>query len=101
MTRMQITGYEGSSGVGKTSGKAYAIGQLHTLAPLAEPFSEGGISRGQMGTTYQCPLPLVEKIKHLQPPFIADVDVQAVMRFGKREEQVRDITPVTTSKAAV
>ncbi len=98
--KMQIVGFEGSSGVGKTSGKAYAIGQLHTLAQLAEPFSEGGISRGQMGTTYACPLPLVEKIKHLQPPFIAEVDVTAVMRFGKREEQVRDITPVTVSKVA-
>lgn len=98
--KMQIVGFEGSSGVGKTSGKAYAIGQLHTLAQLAEPFQDGGISRGQMGTTYACPLPLVEKIKHLQPPFSAEVDVQAVMRFGKREEQVRDITPLTLTKAA-
>ena len=98
--KMQIVGFEGSSGVGKSSGKAYAIGQLHTLAHLAEPYQEGGISRGMMGTTYQCPLPLVEKVRHLQPPFMADVDVRAVMRFGKREEQVFDILPVTTSKAA-
>lgn len=100
MAKMKITGYEGSSGVGKTSGKAYAIGQLHTLAPLAEAFSEGGISRGEMGTTYQCPLLLVEKIKHIQPPFLAEVDIQDVMRFGKREQQVRDITPVAISKSA-
>lgn len=98
--KMQIVGIEGSSGVGKTSGKAYAVGQLHTLAQLAEPFQEGGISRGQMGTTYRCPLPLVEKIKHLQPPFFADVDVHVVMRFGKREEEVRDISPLATAKAA-
>lgn len=100
MTKMQIVGFEGSSGVGKTSGKAYAIGQLHTLARLAEPFQEGGISRGQMGTTYPCPLPLVEKIRHLTPPFLAEVDVQDVMRFGKREQQVIDISPVSTTKAA-
>lgn len=98
--KMQIIGFEGSSGVGKTSGKAYAIGQLHTLAPLAEAFSESGIAKGQMGTTYQCPLPLVEKIKHLQPPFSAEVDVRSVMRFGKREEQIFDITPLSVSKVA-
>lgn len=100
MSKMQIVGFEGSSGVGKTSGKAYAMGQIHTLATLAEPFSENGISKGQMGTTYRCPLPLVEKIKHLTPPFAADVDVRPVMRFGKREDEVFDILPVTTAKAA-
>lgn len=100
MTKMQIVGFEGSSGVGKTSGKAFAIGQLHTLARLAEAYSDDGISRGMMGTTYRCPLPLIQKIKHLQPPFVADVDVQDVMKFGKREQEVIDITPVNVSKAA-
>lgn len=98
--KVQIVGFEGSSGVGKTSGKAYAIGQLHTLAQLAEAFQDEGISKGQMGTTYKCPLPLVEKIKHLQPPFMAEVDVRPVMRFGKREEEVHDIAPISLSKAA-
>ena len=98
--KVQIVGFEGSSGVGKTSGKAYAMGQIHTLATLAEPFSEGGISKGQMGTTYRCPLPLVEKVKHLQPPFVAEVDIRPVMRFGKREDEVHDINPVAVSKAA-
>lgn len=101
MSKMQIVGFEGSSGVGKTSGKAYAMGQIHTLATLAEPFSEGGISQGQMGTTYRCPLPLVEKIKHLKPPLLAEVDVRPVMRFGKREDEVFDIMPLSvTTKTA-
>lgn len=95
--KMQIVGFEGSQGVGKISGKAYAIGQLHTLASLAAPLSDDGISSGQMGTTYRCPLPLVEKIKHLRPPFMAEVDVRAEMRFGKREEVVYDVTPITTT----
>jgi hypothetical protein len=76
------------------------MGQIHTLATLAEPFSEGGISKGQMGTTYRCPLPLVEKVKHLLPPFVAEVDIRPVMRFGKREDEVHDISPVSVSKAA-
>lgn len=95
--KMHIVGFEGSQGVSK-AGKAYAMGQLHTLAQLAEPFQAEGISKGQMGTTYRCPLPLVEKIKHLAPPFAAEVDVRAVMRFGKREEEIFDILPVNTEK---
>lgn len=98
--KVQIVGFEGSSGVGKTSGKAYAMGQLHTLATLAEPFNENGISKGQMGTTYRCPLPLVEKIKHLTPPFLAEVDIRPVMRFGKREDEVHDVSPVAVVKAS-
>jgi hypothetical protein len=98
--KMQIVGFEGSSGMGKTSGKAYAIGQLHTLANLAPAFSDTGISSGQMGTTYRCPLPLIEKIKNVRPPFVAEVEVGVVMRFGKREEEVIDIAPVSVSKAA-
>lgn len=94
--KMQIIGIEGSSGVGKTSGKAYAIGQLHTMLPLAGAFGEDGVSKGFMGSTYRCPLPLIMKIKHLAPPFMAEVDVQVVMRFGKREEEVMDIVPVET-----
>lgn len=96
--KMQIVGFEGSSGVGKKTGKAYAVGQLHTLARLAEPFNEDGISKGQMGTTFRCPLPLIEKIKHLAPPFVAEVTVESVMRFGNREEEVTDIAPSEVQK---
>ena len=46
MAKIKITGHEDCAGLGKASGKAYAIGQLHTLAPLIEPFPEGGICRG-------------------------------------------------------
>lgn len=97
--KMQIVGMEGSSGVGKTSGKAYAMGQIHTLAKLAEPFSAEGVSKGLMGTSYRCPLPLIMKIKHLTPPFMAEVDVQAVMKFGKREDEIFDVSPITVTKA--
>lgn len=46
MDKIKITGYEDCAGLGKASDKAYAIGQLHTLAPLIESFPEGGICRG-------------------------------------------------------
>lgn len=101
MTKMQIVGIEGSSGVGKKSGAAYAIGQIHTLARLAEPFNESGVSKGMMGATFRCPLPLIEKLKNLTPPFIAEVTIDQVMKFGKLEQEITDVQPVerTTVKA--
>lgn len=97
--KMQIVGFEGSQGIGKKSGKAYEIGQLHVIADLAPAFSEDGIAKGMMGTTYQCSLEVIQKIKHLQPPFVADVEVAPVMRFGKREEEVRQVTPLGKAAA--
>lgn len=98
--KMQIVGIEGSSGVGKKTGTAYEIGQLHAMAPLAAPYGESGIAKGSMGTTYRCPLPLIQKIKHLAPPFMAEVDVRDVMKFGKREQEVFDITPTEVVRKA-
>lgn len=98
--KMQIVGFEGTSGVGKTSGKAYEIGQLHTVIDLSEPFGDAGVSKGQMGTTYRCPLPLIMNIKHLQPPFVAEVEVRDVMKFGKREQEVLDIKPIEQVRKA-
>lgn len=98
--KMQVVGFEGSAGIGKKSGKAYEIGQLHVVAELAPAFSEDGISKGFMGTTYQCGLDVIQKIKHLQPPFMAEVETVAVMRFGKREEEVRAVSPVAKGAAS-
>lgn len=94
--KMQIVGFEGSSGVSGKTGKAYEIGQLHALAPLAAPYGDGGVSKGSMGTTYRCPLLLIMKIQGLPTPFVADVDVRDVMKYGKREQEVFDITALDT-----
>lgn len=96
--RMQIVGFEGSSGTSNKTGKAYAIGSLHAMAPLAAPYGENGVAKGVMGTTYSCPLPLIMKIQGLPTPFIAEVEVVDIMRFGKREQEVRDISPVETQR---
>lgn len=95
--KMQVVGFEGVSGVGKKSGKHYEIGSVHVVVPLAPSFSEDGIARGLMGTTYQCQLDLINKIKNLQPPFMADMVITPIMRFGKREEELTDIIPVKSS----
>lgn len=82
------------------AGKAFAIGQLHTTADLAPAYAEGGIERGQCGTSYQIDPELVRRIAHLPVPFIADVDVRRVMRFGKPEDVVFDVKPVNVVKQA-
>lgn len=91
--KMQIIGFELQRGVGKTSGKAYEIGQLHTLADLAPAMNDDGVSVGAMGTTYRVDGPLIDKIKGIKTPFMADVVTAPQMRFGKREEVVIDVVP--------
>ena len=99
MSHMTVIGFEASSGVGKTSGKAYSIGRLHTSIPLA-PAVADGVSKGSMGTTYDCPEILVKKIAHLPMPCVIDVITQDHMKFGKRETVVIDLHPVETAKAS-
>lgn len=99
MSKMQVVGFEGSQGVGK-SGQFYEIGQIHTVCSLAPPFNENGIAKGLMGTTFRCSLDLIQKIKQFQPPFLAEVTLDHVMKFGKREEQVVDVVPLKGTAAA-
>jgi len=99
MTKMQIVGFEGSQGVSSKTGKPYEMAQVHTIVNLAPSFSDDGIAKGLMGTTFRCSLDVIQKIKQLQPPFMADVTIGHVMRFGKREEEVTDILPVAKSDA--
>lgn len=98
--RVWVLGIEGSQGVGKTSGKAYEIGQLHVSTPLAPPLSADGISKGAMGSTYRVGLDLVRKLVNLPLPFQADLAIQDVMRFGKRETMVLDLTPLQPAKGS-
>lgn len=93
--KAQVVGFEGTQGVSKKTGKSYEVGQLHTVIELAPSFSDDGIAKGFMGTTYRCGLEVIQKIKHLQPPFMADLVIKPVMRFGNREEELTDVVPVS------
>jgi hypothetical protein len=95
--KMQIIGLEGSSGTGKT-GNAYEIGQVHSMIRLAAPFGHGNVANGMQGTTYRCPLAIVKTLAHLPVPFTAEVDVQDVMKFGKREQEIFGIVPEKLGK---
>lgn len=99
MSKLNIIGMESSEGIGSKSGKPYAIGNLHTIARLADSFQENGVAKGHMGTTYSTTPAVIKKIQHLQTPFMAEVQIDAVMKFGKREEMVVDVTPLQPVKA--
>lgn len=91
--KLQIIGLEGSSGISGKTGKAYDMGSLHSVARLAAPFDESGVAKGSMGTTYRCSSALIKSLAHNPLPFVAEVEVQDVMKFGKREQEVISVTP--------
>jgi hypothetical protein len=99
--KMTIIGVSASpEGAISKAGKGYRIGQIHTTAPLGAAFAEGGIEKGHAGTSYSCDPEVVRRIAHLSFPLVAEVEVGAVMRFGKREETVLDVKPVELLKKA-
>lgn len=91
--RAQVVGIEFSEGVGGKSGKPYSIAQLHCMAPLA-PAMAGGVARGYMGTTYRVEAALVKSLEGQQVPFLAELGIEVVMKFGKPETSVREVKPV-------
>lgn len=91
--KMTIVGLEASSGVSGKTGKAYEIGQIHAIAKLAPPLGLNNVATGSMGTTYACPVAVVKTVAHNPTPFVAEVMIEDVMRFGKREQVVTLITP--------
>lgn len=98
--KMTIIGIEAMHGMGKSSGEAYSMGRLHTAAPLAPPAKAEWMAKGQMGTTYDCDENLVRKIGHLPFPVVVEVEIEDVIRFGKRQQVVTDIKPVEVSRKA-
>lgn len=101
MTRMTVIGASASAeGAISKAGKAFRIGQIHTTAPLAAAYAEGGIEKGAAGTSYPCDPEVVRRIAHLPFPFVAEVEIETVIRFGKREDKVLDVKPIETIKKA-
>lgn len=97
--RKQIVGIEISEGVSKKTGNAYSMGTLHTVTKLAPAFGGAdNVSKGFMGDRFQCDAPILRKIQHLPFPIMADVTTEDVMRFGKRETVVTDVSPVDVVK---
>ncbi len=98
--KANVLGFEISQGVSKKTGKPYAIGRLFVALPLTAASGEGNTSKGAMGSQYECEVSVLDKIKHLSPPFAAELEQQDVMRFGERKQQIVSVVPVVDQKRA-
>ncbi len=87
--KMQVCGFEATEGISKKTGKPYSIGKLHTMIPLAG----SDRAKGYCGHTYPVEVSILSKIEHLQPPFVADVEVTQVMRYGTAQNEVVSVVP--------
>lgn len=90
MTRIAINGFEIIAGISSKTNKPYDMSKIHTLIPL-QPSDN---AKGFVGSEYDCPAHVLDKIRNMQLPFEADVEIQDVMSFGKRQQQIMSITPV-------
>jgi hypothetical protein len=104
--KVQIVGVERASGVSNKSGspKPYDMATLHTIIRLDEQNVDDGKriskSKGFMGASYSVDGALVAKIEHNSFPILAELVIEDVMRFGKRESKVIEVRPVDRVKQA-
>lgn len=76
-----------SEGIAKSTGKPYSIGKLHVALPLV-----GDGARGLMGSEYQCEPSILRKLDGVSLPAYADLEMQDVMRWGKRVQEIASIS---------
>jgi hypothetical protein len=93
--KVLVIGLDYAEGVSTKSGapKPYSIGKLFVACKI-----DGQNARGAQGTEYQIDVALVKKMHHLPLPFEAELSVEDVMRFGKRESKVFDVIPTAMVK---
>jgi hypothetical protein len=99
--KIKVVGFERMEGTAKASGRPYSIGRIHAVAPLdTSRNSDKGQAKGYMGTTYEVDAELIKRIEHNSLPFDAEMTVEDVIRFGKREGKVMDVRPLSQAKDA-
>jgi len=95
--KLTIIGFEIIAGVSsKKSGKPYDMSKLHTIIPLQQLDT----AKGSIGSSYDVPAHVLDKIKGLQPPFTGEVEMQDVYAYGERRQQVVSVVPVDRVKTA-
>src|SRR4051812_5257184 len=99
--KIRVVGFERAEGTSMKTGKPkpYAIGQIHAVVNLEERNGDESLTKGAMGTSYQVDPAVVKRIEHLPLPFEAELVVEDVMRFGKRETKVLDLRPLNVNEA--
>lgn len=99
--KVLVTGFESSEDISKKTGNAYAIGKIYACVKLDGRNVEGKfICKGAMGAEYQVDCAIVKRIAHLPLPFEAEMVMEDVMRFGKRESKCMDCVPVARAPAS-
>lgn len=106
--KLNVIGVEISEGISHKTGKPvpYSIGQLHCMLPLSSrPMKEGvpgrSESHGAMGATYRVELPILDKLLAggRRPPFVAEAEMQDVMRYGERAQDIVSVIAVESPSA--
>lgn len=87
--KAHVIGIEISEGVSKKTGNAYAIGKLYTALPIV-----GKGARGLMGSEYQCEPAVLRKLEGLELPCMAELEMQDVMRYGQRRQEIVSVVPL-------
>lgn len=87
--KVHVIGIEISEGVSKKTGNPYAIGKLYVALPIV-----GKGARGLMGSEYQCEPAVLRKLESMQLPCVAELEMQDVMRYGQRRQEVASVTPI-------
>ena len=75
------------------------MSRIHTTIPLQATDT----AKGAVGTSYDCPAHVLDKIKHLPLPIVCEVEMQDVQRYGQRVQQIVSVVPearVTAPRAA-
>lgn len=88
--KMTIVGFEVIAGESKKTGKPYDMSKVHTMIPLVA----SDTSKGHVGTSYECPAHVLDKIKGFGMPCVCEVEIVDVQQYGRRVQQIASLSPV-------
>lgn len=94
--KAHVIGFEISEGISKKTGKPYSIGKLYAALPII-----GQGARGLMGSTYACEPVILRKLENCVLPVECELEMQDVMRYGERKQEIASVVPVMADAAPV
>ncbi len=93
--KVTVIGLDWMEGVSKKTGNNYSIGRFFVTLPI-----DGKNAKGNQGAEYEASAEMVRRFDQLPMPFEADMTFQDVVRFGKRESKLVDVTPIVARPVA-
>lgn len=93
--KAHVIGFEISEGVSKKTGQPYSIGKLYAALPIV-----GKGARGLMGSTYSIEPVLLRKLENVPLPCEAELEMQDVMRYGERRQEIASVVPTVARPTA-